>query len=61
MTQHLSMGWGYWSGSCAKKHRAVIVMVSLLLRAGCSLPLAQSRFQTQEEWELNSLSEFRLG
>lgn len=36
-------------------------MVSLPLRAGCSLPLAQSRFQTQEELELNGLSEFILG
>lgn len=35
-------------------------MVFLLLRAGCSLPLAQSHFQMRESPELNGLSEFIL-
>jgi len=33
MTQHLSVGRGEWSGSGAKKQRAVIVTASLLQRA----------------------------
>lgn len=61
MTQHSPKGWGCWSGSCAKKHRAVIVVASPLLGASCSLLLAHSCFQMQEELELNGLSEFILG
>lgn len=58
MTQHSSVGQGYWSGSRAKKHRAVIVTVSLLQRAiGCTGLLSAAK----KDLEVNGLSEFVRG
>lgn len=61
MTQHSSVGQGYWSGSRAKKHRAVIVMVSLLLRAVRCTGLLSAAKKKKKELGVNGLSEFIRG
>jgi len=46
MTQHFSLGWGCWSGSHAKKHRAVIVVTEAsegrLQPSACTVPLSDA-------------------